>query len=123
MCRVSLSLSLTVSFSLSCKSFNVPFKEKEVKRHLVEAFLQVARSQSLWSFIGSQPRILGLAETFEVLVLIDLKREEKVLEEKKKPKEGPVSPSWAFFLPQGVKSQRLSLINQMVFNSNMVHIV
>lgn len=29
----------------------------------------------------------------------------------------------ASFLPQGVKSLGLSVINQMVLNSNMVHIV
>lgn len=48
-----------------------PFKEKE------EAFggsiLQVAHSQSSRSFPGSPPRISGLAETVEVLALIDLK--------------------------------------------------
>lgn len=55
-----------------------PFKEKE-KRHLFgRSLLRVAHSQSTQSFTGSQPRILGLAETVVILVLIDLRREEKI---------------------------------------------
>lgn len=53
-----------------------PFKEKE-KRHLVEAFCELLIHKA-HSFTGSQPRILGLAETVVILVLIDLRREEKI---------------------------------------------
>lgn len=45
---------------------------------MVEAFCEWAHSQSTQSFTGSQSRILGLAETVVILVLIDLRREEKI---------------------------------------------
>lgn len=56
-----------------------PFKEKEEKRHFCKLLIHKARSIS-WA--ASLERTWELAETFEVLILIDLKREEKILEEK-----------------------------------------
>lgn len=88
-------LSFFYFFFSFLKLLIFPFKEKQEKRHSVDAFCELLIHKAR-SFTGSQPRILGLAENLEVLVLIDLKREEKILESK--TKGGPGLSGFGIFL-------------------------